>query len=202
MGKIEGIEKITDEKFVNLYKLKGKNRLDGDVNYLLASRHSDPADLKVTNHGNDPDAVVIYALYGEKKDHVVLIRQYRFTIDNFIYEFPAGLVDPGETYREAAVREMHEETGLKLTPVDVDPMFETPRYTSIGLTDETNAMVFGYASGDITTKYAESTEEIEVVIADRDMVREIMKKELLAQPLAYHLMHFLNDKDPFAFLKA
>ena len=200
MGTIDKIEKLTDEKFVNLYRLKGKKLKGGDVNYLLASRHGDPKDLKVSNHGNDPDAVVIYALYGENRDRVVLIRQYRYTIDNYIYEFPAGLVDPGETYREAAIREMHEETGLTLTPADVDPMFETPRYTSIGMTDETNAMVFGYASGDITTEFTESTEEIEVVIADRDMVREIMKKELLAQPLAYHLMHFLKDEDPFAFL--
>ena len=49
------------------------------------------------------------------RDRIVLVRQYRCTIDDYVYELPAGLVEEGEDYREAAVREMKEETGLTLT---------------------------------------------------------------------------------------
>ena len=74
---------------------------------------------------NDPDGVIIYSIYGEKKDKVVLVRQYRYTLGDYIYEFPAGLVEPGEDFHEGAVREMYEETGLKLEPLKVDSAFES-----------------------------------------------------------------------------
>ena len=142
----------------------------------------------------------MYALYGEKKDRVVLIRQYRFPLGGFIYEFPAGLVEKGEDYRECAVREMHEETGLTFTPVQADPMFEEARFTTAGLTDESCSMVYGYAEGEPSRKYLEEGEEIQIVLADREEIRRILKEERVALMCAYQLMHFLADEEPFAFL--
>lgn len=43
---------------------------------------------------------------------VILIRQYRASIDREMWEVPAGSVDPGESPDAAAVRECEEETGL------------------------------------------------------------------------------------------
>jgi ADP-ribose pyrophosphatase len=43
---------------------------------------------------------------------VVLIRQYRPVIDRWIWELPAGSLDPGETPEIAVVRECEEEIGL------------------------------------------------------------------------------------------
>lgn len=42
---------------------------------------------------------------------VILIRQYRPVIDRWIWELPAGSLDPGETPEVAVVRECEEETG-------------------------------------------------------------------------------------------
>ena len=42
---------------------------------------------------------------------LLLIRQYRPPVDGFVLEFPAGLVDAGETPGQAAAREVLEETG-------------------------------------------------------------------------------------------
>jgi len=44
---------------------------------------------------------------------LLLIRQYRPPVDALVIEFPAGLLDPGETPDEAAVRELFEETGYR-----------------------------------------------------------------------------------------
>ncbi len=129
------------------------------------------------------------------------MRQWRYPIGNWIYEFPAGLCEPGENYREAAVRELHEETGLTFSPIDVDPLYERPRYSTIGMTDESVAMVYGYASGNLSGRFEEPSEEIEALIADRDEVRRILEKERVALPCAYQLMHFLHNEDPFGFLK-
>ena len=145
--------------------------------------------------------MIIYSIYGEKRDKVVLVRQYRYTLGDYIYEFPAGLVEPNEDFHEGAVREMYEETGLKFEPLKVNPAFEKPYFTTVGMTDESCATVYGYASGEISKEAQEDTEEIEVVLADRNEVKRILKEERVAIMCAYMLMHFLKDKEPFAFLE-
>ena len=200
MGKINDVQKLTDNPHVNLYNIKATSVHNTPVNYFLASRSTRTDRLKLMTGRNDPDGVVIYSLYGEKRDRVVLIRQYRYTIGDYIYEFPAGLVEPGEDFHEGAIRELREETGLELTPLPVDPVFEKPYFTTIGLTDESCATVFGYASGEISSKGEEDTEEIEVILADREEVRRILREENVAIICSYMLMHFLSDAEPFAFL--
>ena len=57
------------------------------------------------------------------------------------------------------------------------------------------------ASGEISKAAQEDSEEIEVVLADRNEVRRILKEEPVAIMCAYMLMHFLHDEEPFAFLR-
>ena len=200
MGKINSIKKQTDNRYVNLYNVKATSVHDTPVNYFVASRAKDVDSLKITTQRNDPDGVIIYAIYGEAHDKVVLIRQYRYTLGDYIYEFPAGLVEPDENYHEGAIRELYEETGLSLSPIQVPDAYQKPYFTTVGMTDESCATVYGYASGAISTKAQEDTEEIEVVLADRQEVKRILKEEKVAIMTAYMLMHFLKDEEPFAFL--
>ena len=71
-------------------------------------------------------------------------------------------MEPGEDFHEGAVREMFEETGLKLEPIKVAEAFEKPYFTTIGMTDESCATVYGYASGEVSKAAQEDSEEIEV----------------------------------------
>ena len=203
MGLIRNITQQTKNRFLNMFELDVTHKSGKDSKYFVASRAEKIEDLKISTKENTPDGVIIYSIVKDKdgKDKVVLIRQYRYPIDSYIYEFPAGLVDAGEDFGQAAIRELKEETGLLLEPIKVAPEYEKPYFTTIGMTDESCGTVYGYASGEITRKYQEESEEIEVVLADKDEVRRILKEEKVAIMCAYMLMHYLQDEEPFAFLK-
>lgn len=201
MTRIRNIKKQTENHHLNMYELETENRLGRKMNYFVASRAEKTEDLKMNSGNQKPDGVIIYSLYGEKRDRVVLVRQYRYSIDDYIYEFPAGLVDEGENWQEAGIREMKEETGLDFHPIEADTMFQKPYYTTIGMTDECCGTVYGYSDGEISREGLEDGEDLEVILADKAEVRRILKEERVAIMCAYMLMHFLKDEEPFAFLE-
>lgn len=45
-------------------------------------------------------------------DHVILVKQYRYPVDAWLWELAAGSLEPGEDAESAARRECEEETGL------------------------------------------------------------------------------------------
>ncbi|MGG7507407.1 NUDIX hydrolase [Plantibacter sp. YIM 135249] len=53
-------------------------------------------------------------------DEIVLTRQYRYPIDQWILDLPAGGGNAGEDPRDAAIRECEEETGL--VPIRIEPL--------------------------------------------------------------------------------
>ena len=63
---------------------------------------------------------------------LLLIRQYRYAASGYLYEIPAGRLEPGEDPAECAKRELHEETGCRAEKFD----FLTTMYTTPGFTDE------------------------------------------------------------------
>lgn len=63
---------------------------------------------------------------------LLLIRQYRYAANGYLYEIPAGRLEPGEDPAECARRELQEETGCTADQFD----FLTTMYTTPGFTDE------------------------------------------------------------------
>ena len=200
MSKIGKIVKKTENRFLNFYEMEAIHR-DGKVTpYYVSSRAKEIDQLKAVSHENHPDGVILYGVYGEAKDKVVLIRQYRYPLGGYCYEFPAGLVEPGEDMFSAATREMFEETGLTFVPKEGGAC-SRPFFTTIGMTDESCGTVYGYCSGEPTNTNQEASEDIQVIIADRAECRRILKEENVAIMCAYMLMHFIaSEGDPLAFL--
>ena len=197
MERIKGIKKQTDNRFLNLYELDATFRDGSRAPYYVASRRKDAESLKAATGDRHADGVILYGVYGDQKDKVVLVHQYRYPLGDYVYEFPAGLVEPGEEMLEAGIREMHEETGLNFTPVQT----ARPFFTTIGMTDESCGTVFGYCSGEPSVAGQEGTEDIQVVLADREECKRILKEENVAIMCAYMLMHFIaSEGDPLAFL--
>lgn len=207
MRTVKGITKTTDNRFLNMYELDMENENGKHSKYFVASRAKNVEQLKISTRKNTPDGVIIYSIYRDKKtkeEKIVLIRQYRCPIDDYIYEFPAGLVEDGEDFKVAGARELKEETGLDFQPIDAKEMFTKPYFTTIGMTDESCGTVYGYASGTPSKDGQEENEDIEIVLADRNEVKRILEEEHIAIMCAYMLMHFLNTPEgrTFEFLKA
>lgn len=63
---------------------------------------------------------------------VLLIKQYRYAAEKYLYEVPAGRLDEGEDPADCARRELREETGCSAEKVER----MTTMYTTPGFTDE------------------------------------------------------------------
>lgn len=81
-----------------------------------------------------PGASAVVPLLGDLDGdpEVLLIRQYRYAAESYLYEVPAGRLDPGEAPAACAHRELREETGY--TASRVEHLFTM--YTTPGFTDE------------------------------------------------------------------
>lgn len=88
----------------------------------LPSGHT--VTMEVVRH---PGSVVLLPM--PVPDRVVLIRQYRYALDRFIWELPAGSLKPGEDPRLGAARECEEEVGLVPGALDlVGEFYPTPGF--------------------------------------------------------------------------
>ncbi|MCL5115811.1 MAG: NUDIX hydrolase [Firmicutes bacterium] len=95
-----------------------------------------------------PSAVAIVA---ETDAHeVVVIRQFRWAVGQFLYELPAGVVDPGEAPLAAAKRELAEETGYRAREwAPVYHYFVSPGYsTEVVHLYQARSLTPGEAHGD------------------------------------------------------
>ena len=97
---------------------------------------------EIVEHGG---GAVIAAVKDDGK--MIMVKQFRKPVERIMLEVPAGKLDQGEEPTAAALRELKEETGLDFTPVKADEMYSKPLFTTVGMTDESCATVYGYAYG-------------------------------------------------------
>ena len=119
-------------------------------------------------------SVAVLAIQDDGK--IVLVRQYRYPVDDFVWELPAGRLDPGESPEQAAQRELQEEIGFKAGRLQEMAFF----HTTPGFCDE--SMHVFRATGLVASKVqGDEDERIEVqaftlseleAMIDRGEIRE------------------------------
>ncbi|NLX14255.1 MAG: NUDIX hydrolase [Phycisphaerales bacterium] len=102
-----------------------------------------------------PGAVCIVPLLDPQ--NVLLIRNYRFSVDSELLELPAGTLEPSESPEACAARELEEETGYHAGHLEPVGRF----YTSPGFTTE---LMYIFVADDLTAgpQRLEATERIRV----------------------------------------
>jgi ADP-ribose pyrophosphatase len=108
--------------------------------------------------------------------HIVLVRQYRYTINRWTWELPAGHVEPGENIKTAARRECHEEIGQ--VPDRIECLAEL--YPTPGSSDE--VMIFlrliGFSTPTETAKLDEDEILKPKLFALTDVMAQIERGEI------------------------
>ncbi len=97
MGKILEKKNLSSGKWISLQEITYE-----DDNGVIRT-------WEATERVNSTGAVVIIPVLSDGR--IILIRQFRPPMGKIVYEFPAGLINPGENPEETAVRELKEETG-------------------------------------------------------------------------------------------
>lgn len=200
--KYTAIRQLTHNLFLNLFEMDALTHSGRPFHYYFVSRN--PIEkIKIITKTEQAEGVIIFPIMKEKPDILVMIKQYRYPLDDYLYELPAGLIEVGEGADEAAIREMREETGLTFEVYKGgNSSLRRAFYMGAGFTDESNQTVFGYVTGTVSKKYQEDSETIQVCQVNKEEAKRILAEEKVSLRCAYLLLHFLNtDSDmPFSFL--
>ena len=155
-------------------KVSSRLIFDGKVVHLYCDEVSLPnGDLSVREYIKHIGAVCVVPVTDEGE--IVCVRQYRYAIGKAMLEIPAGKLDaPDEDRREAALRELREETGASCKRLDFIGDF----YSSPAILDERISMYMarGLEFGDTDFDDDEYI-EIEKIPVD-ELVRMICSGEI------------------------
>ena len=168
--KFIGITKVNEGRFITSYNAEYETNLGNRKIYEMVSRDKNITSLEdLTREKCDAVVLIITSKDGDK---ILLSREYRMAVGGFVYNFPAGLIDAGETPDVAAARELWEETGLKLVSIDeILPM----SFSGVGITNEKSCCVLGKAEGEFAPSTSDE-EEIEARWYTKEEVRELLKQ--------------------------
>ncbi len=172
--KLRKIDKIHEGRFITRYDLTYETAKGNEKVYEMISRNKN-IDCEEALKGKDPEAVVII-VFDEDKEHILINKEFRMPTGQWIYNFPAGLIDEGEDAKAAAARELREETGLELIAID-DVIGVS--YSAIGFSNEKNICVVGRAKGTFRLSDSEF-EEIEQGWYSKEEVAKLLKTEFFA----------------------
>ncbi len=177
MSKIKELKMLAETKFLKLYDVTYKNKKGIEGHWTFSSRKSKECLDSQNFNGAEvkPDAVVIVP-YHKEEEKLVLIKQFRVPLNDYIYELPAGLIDNCEEVNIAATRELKEETGLKVEEI-IESKIGERLYLSPGMTDESVTLIYCTCSGEVSKDYLEDDEDIETILVSPEEAKKLIESK-------------------------
>ncbi|ETP71863.1 ADP-ribose pyrophosphatase [Lachnospiraceae bacterium JC7] len=165
----KGIKHVASGNFIHRYDIQYETRDHKEKIYEIVSRDPDITSLEDLSDWGSKTVCII----GLSRNHtrILLNREYQMAIGDWVYNFPSGLIDEGETPTEAAKRELLEETGLHFVKRIVRLKSS---FNSIGLSNESTSCVIAIVDGEIQESNS-SFEEIQGVWLSKNEVKELLK---------------------------
>ena len=163
--KLLSIEKVRDGKYLKNYELTYLNKAGREKKYEIVSRSEIPDKESLGKSVSGISMVVLC------KDRLLLLKEFRMGINRTIYNLCAGLIEPGETIEVCAVRELYEETGLKLKRIiDILP----PSFAAVAISDIQTRIVIVEAEGEFED-HTSANEQIQAGFYTREECAKLLE---------------------------
>lgn len=170
------VKLIHKGEFLSYYEIQYIDESGVTKTYEMVSktgnRHSNTEDLTLDTIGKNIQAVILLT-FNQDHSKMLISKEFRLGVNQYVYNEVAGLIDPGETPDEAAARELYEETGLKLTRI-----IKTlkPTFTCAPVTDDLTYLIICEAEGEITGS-DNIMEEIHSKWYTKDEVKQLLESD-------------------------
>jgi len=165
--------KINSRKLVEIYLKELKFSDKSEVHHILFSQ---------------PESVAILPIFD--KDKVIMVKQFRYAINEYSWEIPAGGIQEKESPEKAAMRELFEETGYKTSEINYVCSF----YLSNSISDEKMNL---YEARDLlkheTHAYSELLEtDIQIKIFEANELQNMLDNNIITDATTIiAIQHFL-----------
>ncbi len=165
--KLLKMEKVRDGKYLKNYELTYFNKAGREKKFEIVSRKelAGPEDLGKTSSGV---SIVAY-----KNDSLLLLREFRLSINKPIFNLCAGMLEKGESIEDCIRRELYEETGLSVKRII---QILDPSYSAVGFSDTKTYIAFVEAQGEFSD-HTSDNEEITAAFYTKEQVEQLLLTE-------------------------
>jgi len=186
---------MDDSEKLNEQKIKSKKVFNGRMLQVFCDEVRLPDESTSTREWiKHPGASAVVPVFDN--GDIMLIKQFRYPLNQIFHEVPAGKIDAGENPRKTAERELKEETGLICESMH----YLDPFHPSIGYTDEVIHLFCAWNIAETEKKVDQEEFLLTERLPFKNAVQMVYEGEITDGKSMVSLLlawHWWQDKGPF-----